>query len=309
MTEQQAPTMDDVQNFQRQVIAEFRANRGKVGGMFEGARLVLLTTVGARSSRRRTNPLAYLEIDGQPTVIASAAGAPHHPAWFHNIRKNPMVTVETGTETYEAIAAVPPAEERDRLFAKVLEAEPGFGDYQEKTTRLLPVVVLHRIEPVPGADRVKGLGDELVEIHDWLRQELVELRQQVDEVVDGAESAEVRRPTPDLARELRTHCLSFCEALKVHHNGEDAGGFPVLAKWFPGLAPTLAELTEEHKKVARLHDEIQRLVDGYTPGVSDPHELRNRLEDLATELEAHFEWEEQTVVAALNAMGPAPERR
>ncbi|WP_020670119.1 nitroreductase/quinone reductase family protein [Amycolatopsis nigrescens] len=286
--------------FQRQVIAEFRANGGKVGGMFEGWALVLLTTVGARSGLRRTNPLGYLEIDGQPLVVASAMGAPASPAWYHNIRKNPMVTVETGTETYPAIAAIPAGEERDALFAEVVRRDPGFGEYQAKTTRTIPVVTLHRVEP--GADRVRGLGDFLVESHDWLRQELTDLRRQLN-----ADPAAIERTPPGLAQELRTHCLTFCEALKEHHTGEELGAFPMLAQRFPALAPALAKLSEEHAVVARLQAEIQRLVDGYRPGESDPAALRAELDRLAAELEAHFAWEERTVVTALNAMGPAPE--
>jgi len=311
MTEEQnSGTVEefDFNEFQRQVIAEFRANEGKVGGMFDGASLVLVTTVGARSGLRRTNPLAYLEIDGQPLVVASAAGAPTHPAWYHNVRKNPFVTVETGTQTYEAIAAIPFGEEREELFAKVTEIEPGFGDYQAKTTRVIPVVTLHRIETVPGADRVRGLGDFIVEAHDWLRAELMALRDQVDKIVDGdTESKTVERVPPGLSVELRTHCLTFCSALKEHHTGEDMGAFPMLARRFPALAPALAKLGEEHAVVATLQEEIRQLVEGYVPGESDPALLRSDLERLATDLESHFAYEEKTIVTALNATGPAPD--
>ncbi|WP_327296764.1 MULTISPECIES: nitroreductase family deazaflavin-dependent oxidoreductase [unclassified Streptomyces] len=145
---QEAPRKEfDAGAFQRGVIEEFRANEGKVGGMFEGARLLLLTTVGARSGELRTNPLGKVEVDGETVVVGSMFGAPKHPAWVHNIRKNPRVTVETGTETYEAIATVPQGEVRDRLFGKVVEVAPGYGDYQAKTTRVIPVVVLERVGP------------------------------------------------------------------------------------------------------------------------------------------------------------------
>lgn len=296
----------DFNEFQRQVVAEFRANKGKVGGMFEGSTLCLLTTVGAKSGMRRTNPLAYLEIDGQPLVVASAMGAPTSPAWYHNIRKNPMVTVETGTETYEAIAAIPPGAERDTLFDKVVDQDPGFGEYQAKTTRLIPVITLHRVDSEP-AERVRGMGDFIVESHDWLRNELVELRRQVDEIIDGRADDTVERSSPDLAQQLRAHCLTFCTAVEEHHTGEDAGAFPMLAQRFPALAPALADLVEEHKVVARLQREIQELVDGYAPGESDPHVLRSQLERLTSDLEDHFAYEERTIVTALNAIGPAPD--
>lgn len=298
----------DFTEFQRQVIADFRANGGKVGGMFEGASLALLTTVGAKSGLLRTNPLAYLDIDGQPVVVASAAGAPANPAWYHNIRHNPIVTVETGTETYEAIAAIPIGEERDLLFGKVVDKDPGFGEYQAKTTRVIPVVTLHRTAPVPGVDRVKGLGDFLIEVHDWLRKDLIELRHQVDQILDdSAESDTIARTQPDLVQEMRSHCLTFCGALEMHHTGEDMGAFPMLAQRFPALAPALTKLGEEHTVVAGLQQEIQGLVDGYVPGESDPTRLRDDLERLASELEAHFAYEEKTVFDALNATGPAPD--
>ncbi|MDQ3403021.1 MAG: nitroreductase/quinone reductase family protein [Actinomycetota bacterium] len=298
----------DFTEFQRQVIAEFRDNDGKVGGMFDGWTLVLLTTTGARSGLRRTSPLGYMEIDGQPLVIASAMGAPTNPAWYHNIRRDPMVTVETGTETYPAIAAIPVGAERDALFAKVIAIDPGFAEYQAKTTRVLPVVTLHRTSPVPGAVQVRGLGDFLVEGHDWLRAELGELRRQVDRIVDGtAGAAGIERTPPELAREMREHCVSFCGAMNVHHQGEEMGAFPMLAQRFPALAPELTALAEEHKIVVRLQEDIQHLIDGYVPGETDPTALRADLERLSRELEAHFAYEERTIVTALNALGPAPD--
>lgn len=294
----------DFTAFQRQVIEEFRANEGRVGGMFEGSTLALLTTVGAKTGKRRTNPLGYLEIGGQPVVVASAMGAPKNPDWFHNIRKNPTVTVETGTETYEAVASIPAGAERDALFARVVEQDPGFGEYQEKTTRVIPVVMLSRIEP--GADWARGLGDFLVESHDWLRTELAELRRQVDEIIAGDVNT-LRPPKPDLGHAMRLHCLEFCAALKHHHTGEDLGAFPMLADRFPGLAPVLTRLGEEHKVVARLQEELRLLVDHYEPGRAGPTQLRVDLERLATQLEDHFRYEEQTVIAALNSIGPAPD--
>lgn len=293
----------DIAGFQRQLIAEFRDNGGKLSGMVEGWRLVLLNTVGARTGKHRTSLLGYCEIGGKDVVVASAMGAPNHPAWYHNIRKNPMVTVETGTETYEAIAGIPQGMERDELFSRVLGLAPGFAEYQAKTTRVLPVVVLHRVGS--GLDRVKGMGDWLVEVHDWLRQELAELRRQADEVVNGTADSFDRIP-PDLGQEMRAHCLTFCGALKRHHTGEDMATFPMLARQFPALEPALTKLGAEHAVVARLQTEIQQLVDGYVPGDSDPVRLRDELDRLASELEAHFEDEEQTVVTALNATAPAP---
>lgn len=295
----------DFNAFQRQVIEEFRANHGRVGGPFEGAALALLTTVGARSGTLRTSPLAYLIIDGRPVVVASAMGADKNPDWLHNIRRNPTVTVETGRETYRAIAAVPEGAERDALFAKVVAEDPGFGEYQEKTTRRIPVVVLDRLDTSP-ADRVRGLGDFLVESHDWLRDDLNGLRRQVDELIAGGD-APLSAGTPDLGRQMRTHCLEFCSALTQHHTGEDRGAFPLLAHRFPGLAPVVERLIEEHTVVARLQARLRELVESYESGDTDLSTLRLRLEDIAGRLEDHYRYEEQTVVEALNTIGPAPD--
>jgi len=146
MTEEQTETYAgfDVNAFQRQVIAEFRENNGKLSGMFEGWTLCIVTTTGAKTGLRRESLLGYMEIDGQPLVVASAMGSDTNPAWYHNVRKNPEVTVETGTDTYQAIATITEGDERDALFAKVVEQDPGMGEYQEKTTRKLPVVTLTR---------------------------------------------------------------------------------------------------------------------------------------------------------------------
>jgi len=275
--------------FNDQVIEEFRNNKGKIGGMFEGWKLILLTTTGAKSGERRTNPLGYLEIDGKTVVVASNMGAPRNPGWYHNIRHDHRVTIETGAESYEAIAAVPPAAERDALFAKVIAEDPGFAEYQAKTTRELPVVILHRID-----DRVQGMGDFLVEVHEWLREEIKTLRAGVDDLVAG------RADSLTMEKSLRAHCVSFCEALTKHHTGEDMGAFPMLAQRFPALAPALTKLGEDHVVVAELQKRIRELVEGYVHGESDPSRLRDDFDELAGKLEAHFAYEERTVVTALN---------
>lgn len=136
--------MADRNDWNRGIIEEFRANAGKVGGMWEGRRLLLLTTTGAKSGQRRTNPLAYLPDGDRLLIFGSKAGMPTHPDWYHNLVANPDVTVEVGPETYEATASVLTGEERDRLYAKQAQASPAFADYQAKTTRVIPVIALTR---------------------------------------------------------------------------------------------------------------------------------------------------------------------
>ncbi|MEV8504798.1 nitroreductase family deazaflavin-dependent oxidoreductase [Actinoplanes sp. NPDC051475] len=146
MSKEKAALPPGFEDFQRNLIAEFRANGGKVGGMFADANLCLLTTTGARTGEPRTTPLGYVEIDGQAMVVASAAGSDRHPAWYHNIRKNPQVTVEVGPDAYTAEAVIPPPAERDQLFAEVSKVAPGYADYQAQTDRVIPVVKLRRVE-------------------------------------------------------------------------------------------------------------------------------------------------------------------
>ncbi|HEY8017890.1 MAG TPA: nitroreductase family deazaflavin-dependent oxidoreductase [Actinomycetota bacterium] len=128
------------------VIEEFRANHGKVGGMFVGAPLLLLTTTGAKTGATRLNPLMYLPDGDRLVIFASKGGAPTHPDWFHNVKANPSVTVEVGDETYRAVATEVTGDERDGLFARQSELYPQFAEYQADNPRLIPVVVLERID-------------------------------------------------------------------------------------------------------------------------------------------------------------------
>jgi deazaflavin-dependent oxidoreductase (nitroreductase family) len=131
-------------DFNRKIIEEFRANGGRVGGQFEGARLLLLHTTGARSGQERVNPLAYLEVDGHRYVFASKAGMETNPDWYHNLVADPAVTVEVGTETYAATAQPLSGEDRDRVFAEQARRAPVFAEYQSKTARVIPVIELVR---------------------------------------------------------------------------------------------------------------------------------------------------------------------
>ncbi|MGV0805035.1 nitroreductase family deazaflavin-dependent oxidoreductase [Mycolicibacterium setense] len=131
-------------DFNRNVVEEFRANAGKVGGPFEGGALLLLHTIGAKSGQPRLSPLAYLDVDGRMLIVGSYAGAPKDPAWVHNLRANPKVRVEVGTEAYDATARELPADERDAAYPKIIEAAPVFAEYQSKTTRAIPLFELVR---------------------------------------------------------------------------------------------------------------------------------------------------------------------
>jgi deazaflavin-dependent oxidoreductase (nitroreductase family) len=134
----------EVNDWNKKVIEEFRANDGKLSGQFDGAPVLLLTTTGARSGNRHTTPMMFLEDDGGLYVFASKAGAPTHPDWYHNLVANPTVTVEVGAETFDAAATPVHGDKRDRVYTEQAARYPGFAEYAEKTTRVIPVVELVR---------------------------------------------------------------------------------------------------------------------------------------------------------------------
>ena len=136
---------DDMNDWNQQIIAEFRANGGVVGGPFEGAPMVLVTHRGARSGTERTTPLVYLADGDDVVIFASKAGAPTNPDWFHNLVANPDATIEVGTETVAVRARVAEGAERDELFERQKAASPQFAEYEKATDRVIPVVVLERV--------------------------------------------------------------------------------------------------------------------------------------------------------------------
>ena len=135
----------DINEMNRGVIEEFRGNDGKVGGQFEGFPILLLKTIGAKSGEARTNPLAYFNDGGDIVIIASFAGAEKNPPWYHNLLQNTEVGVEIGTEAYQARAVVMGEPQRTDVYAKIVAAMPVFGDYQEKTARVIPLITLDKI--------------------------------------------------------------------------------------------------------------------------------------------------------------------
>ncbi len=126
------------------VIAEFRANGGKVGGSFEGAPLLILHSTGAKSGAERVNPMMYQAVGDAFAVFASKAGAETNPDWYHNLRAHPEATIEVGTETLDVTARVLDEAEREPIWETQKERYPGFADYEQKTSRVIPVVLLER---------------------------------------------------------------------------------------------------------------------------------------------------------------------
>jgi deazaflavin-dependent oxidoreductase (nitroreductase family) len=134
-------------DFNRSLIDNLRANRGKPsGGPFQGRDLLILTTKGAKSGETRENPLVYTRDGDRIVIVASKGGAPTHPAWFHNLTTNPIVTVELGGEKFQARAHVIDGDDYERLYKNHADINPGFHEYRQKTTRKIPVVVLERLD-------------------------------------------------------------------------------------------------------------------------------------------------------------------
>lgn len=126
------------------VIKEFRENGGKVGGMFEGAAMILVHHTGAKSGVERITPLVYLGEGERVFIFASKGGADDNPSWFHNLVANPKTTIEVGTETIDVVATVLEGAERDEYYAKQATLQPNFAEYQAATKRVIPVIEMKR---------------------------------------------------------------------------------------------------------------------------------------------------------------------
>ncbi|GGY95928.1 nitroreductase/quinone reductase family protein [Streptomyces poonensis] len=290
-----------IASFNQQIIDEFRAHHGRVGGPFEGGRLLLLTTTGARTGTPHTTPVGYLpDGDGRVLVIASAGGAHRHPDWFRNLLAHPRVTVEDGVFTYEAEAVVLAGEERDRAFVRAVEADPGWAEYQRKTDRVIPVIALHEIaQGGPPNVNAGSPGEAIKVVHDAFRRELALIRRELTRT--GGSSG-------TLGAQLRINCLTLCQGLHNHHTGEDTALFPRLRDRHPELAPVLDRLREEHERIAALLEDLRRVLadaaaDGTGPGRDrDTDRVRHEVERLTTELEAHLTYEEEQLVPLLGAV-------
>lgn len=137
--------MPDMREFNQNVISDFRANKGKAGGQMAGIPLLLVTMKGAKTGRTLTIPLAYTTDGNRCVIIASKAGAPNNPDWYHNLKANPEVTIELGADRFQARATEVTGAERDRLYNQQAAQLPIFADYQNKTSRRIPVFTLERV--------------------------------------------------------------------------------------------------------------------------------------------------------------------
>lgn len=278
-----------VNDFNQRVIDEFRANKGRLTGHFAQARLLLLTTTGARTGTPHTTPVGYLPDGGDRVlVIASAGGADQHPDWYVNLRAEPQVTVESGSFTYSARAVVLTGEERERAWARAVEADEGWAAYQRKTTRIIPVVALHQIaNGGPPNVNASSPAEAIKVVHDAFRRELALIREEMT-AADG----------PTLGAQLRVNCLTFCQGLHHHHSGEDMALFPFVEDRHPSAGPALRRLREEHDRIATLVVDLRRAV---SAADTDPAAARADVERLTLDLEAHLTYEEEQLIPLLDS--------
>lgn len=261
------------------VIEEFRATGGRVGGWFRDARLLLLTSVGARTGASHTVPLGYLpDGDGRVLVIGSAGGAPRDPAWAHNLRTRARATVEVGTFTYAADAVELVGADRDAAFARAVEADQGWAAYAERAGRRLPVFAL---VTAPGPPSGGSFADILRGVHDVFRREL--------ELIRG----ELAAGGPTLGAQLRVNCLTLCGGLGNHHAGEDAGLFPALAGRYAEIVPMIDRLRADHERIAATVDRLQSALDG------EPAAVAVEIDRLTGELLRHLDDEEAWLLPLL----------
>jgi deazaflavin-dependent oxidoreductase (nitroreductase family) len=268
----------------------YRLSRGRIGQHIPGAPpMLLLDHVGAKSGKRRSSPLAYMEDGENLVLVASKGGHPRNPAWFHNLVAQPRVTVEDGVFVGDALAVVLEGAARDAAFARAVETDPGWAEYEQQSGRVLPVVAL-RASPGPprfAAGAAVSGGAALTRVHDAFRRELALIR-------DEAATAGAR-----VGAQLRVNCLALCAGLHNHHMGEDGAMFPLLAAQRPELVPVLAQLRIEHERIAALVAQLQAAVNG----PADPMRLRQEVERLTDELERHLSYEEEQLVPVLDALG------
>jgi hypothetical protein len=202
------------------------------------------------------------------------------------LRANPRATVETGVFTYDAEATILAGDERDQVFARLVEADAGWGEYQRKTTRTIPVVALTQIDA--GPPKASSFGEALRLIHGVFRRELALIRKEIAAAADGPNAM------VGLGAQLRINCLTLCQGLHFHHTGESKGMFPALLDRYPELTATIGALQADHDKIALLLDELQELVSTGSPAVVLPE-----VDRLIGEVVTHLDTEEAALIPLL----------
>lgn len=269
----------------QQIIDEFRTHRGRVTGVLENKRILLLTTVDRETGGPRTAALEFL-LDGtrRTLVVAVPDGTGPLPQWYEDVLADPRVTVENGAFTIEARAVPLPDGERDAVVDRAAALDPGLAGERSAATAPLPVVALN---PVSGRPSGVTWSDNLKLIHDAFRREMSVIR------------SEAARSGTRLGAQLRINCLTLCGGLDHHHRSEDAQMFPVVDEHHPELADAVRRLREEHAAMAKLLEELQRVIGSDD---ADRAAVRAEVDRLTAAVEAHLDYEEEQLLPILDAL-------
>ncbi|MEV5705339.1 nitroreductase/quinone reductase family protein [Actinoallomurus sp. NPDC052274] len=289
------------------IIREFRANNGKVGGMFDGVPLLLLTTAGRKTGRPHTTPVVHLRDGDRYLVFGSNAGRPQQPDWYENLLVSPQATIEIGTEKghvrpFAARAVILDGDERDHWYERQCAVNPAFRQYQEQTPRKIPVVALHLLDLAADTTRARLIGEQLVHHHDELRAHLRDVRARLDDLLTGEPGPVAPAVPADLTAQLRGHCLTFCHGLQLHHTREN-GAFSAFEDEFPHLVPVIERLRAEHHVVEKALADFEALL-REAPSGDDVVRFRAELDRVVTGLEDHFAYEEAHLLPAVGATPP-----
>ncbi len=236
--------------------------------------MLLLTTTGARTGQPRTAILGYYPDGDRVLVVGSAGGSPKHPAWYHNLLADPQVSVDAGLFSYPATAVVLRGAERDEVFARLVEADSGWGNYQAGVTRTIPVVAL--IPGGPPGGHSGSFAEALKNIHAAFRRELALIRHEI--ATSGGSS---------LGAQLRINCLTVCQGLHYHHTGESTMLFPGMVDQHPELKDVIDVLQQEHEQIAVLLDQLKQEV------------ALDQVDELIAQLNAHLDREEAALLPYL----------
>lgn len=270
------------------LVAEFRARKGQVSGPLAATRLILLTTMDVTTGRPVTDLVEFLHDEEESSLVMAvpAPGDPR-PTWYTNLCTDPWVTTENGTFVTKSEARVLEGEQREAAFLRFAEGDHSLHDRQARLAEPIPIVSLRPVsgEPVGGA----LWGDSLKEVHDGFRRELALIRKEVASSGVG------------LGAQLRINCLNICAQLHHHHTIEDDEMFPTVDRHHPELASTMARLREEHTTLASLLEELGVLL---SDGTDDLDQLRAGVNRLTSQVEAHLDYEEETLIPVLNVLVP-----
>jgi len=282
-----------------QVIADFRSHDGVVGGMFAGARLVLITTRGARTGQPRTTPVAALHRPDGIVIFATNGGSPRDPAWLANLRANPIVDVEApgegvehGIERFRAHAVVADPDTAAALLDEQVQVDPAFAAYRG-ATRSIAAVTLRRVDVPDDATARRAAGEYLLRVHEEMRRDMNTLRRDIHTARTTGDHV-----AHDLATQISRRCLTACSALHDHHTGEDSA-FDAFETQLPELVPVLTRLRAEHREVAAALGSLEVQVKAGIHNTDSLDRLAHEYDRLLDSIDDHFAYEERELVPAL----------